>query len=87
VTSLASERSASASCPTPAPARLTPREAQIVELIDTGLSNKEIAARLSIRVPTVKNHVHNILEKLRVNHRAEAAAYLRRQRASDRHAA
>jgi DNA-binding NarL/FixJ family response regulator len=56
---------------------LTAREAQIVGLIDGGLSNKEIAGRLGIEVATVKNHVHNILEKLSVTTRAEAAARLR----------
>ena len=58
---------------------LTGRERQIVSLIDGGLSNKEIAQRLNIEVPTVKNHVHNILEKLKVTTRAEAAAWLRGQ--------
>jgi two-component system nitrate/nitrite response regulator NarL len=58
-------------------ARLTSRELEIVELIDVGLSNKEIAARLSIGVSTVKNHVHSILEKLSVRRRAEAAARMR----------
>ena len=56
---------------------LTGRELEIVGLIDKGLSNKEIAARLLIEVPTVKNHVHNILEKLQVRRRADAAAALR----------
>ncbi len=56
---------------------LTAREAEIVRLIDLGLSNKEIAARLGIEVATVKNHVHNLLEKLHVHRRAEAAARLR----------
>jgi two-component system, NarL family, nitrate/nitrite response regulator NarL len=54
---------------------LTGRERQIVSLIDAGLSNKEIAQRLNIEVTTVKNHVHNILEKLHVTTRAEAAAW------------
>jgi DNA-binding NarL/FixJ family response regulator len=58
-------------------ARLTTRELEIIELIDIGLSNKEIAACLSICVSTVKNHVHNILEKLSVRRRAEAAACIR----------
>jgi two-component system nitrate/nitrite response regulator NarL len=58
--------------------RLTAREAEIVDLIDQGLSNKEIAVRLFIEVATVKNHVHNILEKLQVHRRAEAAARVRR---------
>jgi two-component system, NarL family, nitrate/nitrite response regulator NarL len=51
---------------------LTRREREIVGLIGRGLSNKEIASSLRIEVPTVKNHVHNILEKLRVARRVEA---------------
>ncbi len=58
-------------------ARLTRRETEIIQLIDQGLSNKEIAQRLAIDIYTVKNHVHNILEKLRVNRRGEAAARMR----------
>lgn len=57
--------------------RLTPRELQVVGLIDEGLSNKQIAGRLSIELATVKNHVHSILEKLEVERRAEAAARVR----------
>jgi two-component system nitrate/nitrite response regulator NarL len=56
---------------------LTTRERQILELIDEGLSNKQIAQHLSIELPTVKNHVHNILGKLGVHRRAEAAALAR----------
>jgi len=55
---------------------LTNREMQIVELIDQGLSNKEIASRLGIKLSTVKNHVHNILEKLQVHRRGQAAALI-----------
>jgi DNA-binding NarL/FixJ family response regulator len=40
-----------------------------------GLANKEIARRLGIRLNTVKNHVHNILDKLQVHHRRAAARY------------
>jgi two-component system nitrate/nitrite response regulator NarL len=58
-------------------AALTSREREILELIDAGLSNKEIASRLHIEVATVKNHVHNILEKLQVRRRTEAAALIR----------
>jgi two-component system, NarL family, nitrate/nitrite response regulator NarL len=58
---------------------LTSRETEIVRLIDQGLSNKEIAVRLGIEVATVKNHVHNLLDKLRVHRRSEAAARLRAQ--------
>lgn len=54
--------------------QLTLREREILDLIDAGLSNKQIALELSIQLSTVKNHVHNILEKLQVERRAEAAA-------------
>ena len=56
---------------------LTRRELQIAEHIDQGSSNKQIARALGIEVSTVKNHVHNILEKLHVPRRGEAAARLR----------
>lgn len=58
-------------------APLTSRERQVVALIDEGLSNKEISARLCIELSTVKNHVHNLLEKLGARGRAEAAARAR----------
>ena len=57
---------------------LTAREREIAQMLVSGLSNKEIAAGLRIQVTTVKNHVHNILEKLQVRRRAEAAAMLSR---------
>jgi DNA-binding NarL/FixJ family response regulator len=57
--------------------RLTTRERDIVALIDQGFSNKEIANQLCIEVSTVKNHVHNILDKLGVHRRGQAAALLR----------
>ena len=56
---------------------LTRREAEIVSLIDAGFSNKQIATRLGIEIATVKNHVHNLLEKLKVHRRGEAAAAVR----------
>jgi len=56
---------------------LTAREMEVAELLDQGLSNKEIAQCLSIAVPTVKNHVHRILGKLHVRRRTEAAARLK----------
>jgi DNA-binding NarL/FixJ family response regulator len=73
VSALAADRPA-------APARgvLTVREREIVELIALGLSNKAIAARLHVELATVKNHVHNILDKLQVHRRGEIAASLRR---------
>jgi two-component system nitrate/nitrite response regulator NarL len=59
-------------------ASLTARELEVAELLDKGLTNKEIAQQLSPAVPTVKNHVHSILDKLQVRRRAEAAARLGR---------
>ena len=56
---------------------LTPRECEILQMIEMGLSNKEIARSLRIEVGTVKNHVHNILEKLNVRRRNQAAHHLR----------
>jgi two-component system nitrate/nitrite response regulator NarL len=59
---------------------LTRREREIAELIETELSNKQIAAHLHIELATVKNHVHSILAKLEVSRRADAAAQMRRAR-------
>jgi DNA-binding NarL/FixJ family response regulator len=56
-------------------AELTPREKEVLDLVGEGFSNREIANRLFIEVGTVKNHVHNILHKLDVGSRDEAAAY------------
>jgi two-component system, NarL family, nitrate/nitrite response regulator NarL len=72
--------------PWPQRARLSRRELEVVELIDEGLSNKEIAHRLCIELATVKNHVHNILEKLHVRRRSEAADLVRRNRLGLKHA-
>lgn len=56
--------------------QLTPREKEILELIGEGKSNQDIADQLYIELGTVKNHVHSILQKLNVNSRVDAAAYL-----------
>jgi two-component system nitrate/nitrite response regulator NarL len=58
--------------------RLTRREREVLDLVADGLSNKQIARRLRIELPTVKNHVHSILDKLDVSRRAQAVAYLHR---------
>jgi two-component system, NarL family, nitrate/nitrite response regulator NarL len=58
---------------------LTAREREVAALLDEGLSNKQIAARLHVEVPTVKHHVHHILHKLGVASRTEAVARLRRR--------
>jgi DNA-binding NarL/FixJ family response regulator len=59
-------------------APLTPRELQIVRLIERGYSNKDIAVALRIAVATVKNHVHHILEKTQVRRRVDAVAQSQR---------
>lgn len=64
----------------PAHDALSRRELEIMTLVDEGCSNKQIAARLHIGIPTVKNHVHNILQKLEVSGRADAVALLRSER-------
>jgi DNA-binding NarL/FixJ family response regulator len=56
---------------------LTAREDQILGMLEIGLSNRDIAARLCIAVHTVKNHIHSVLTKLGVSTRAEAAALSR----------
>jgi two-component system nitrate/nitrite response regulator NarL len=68
----------------PPESRLTSREREIMALIEGGLSNKEIATELQIELPTVKNHVHNVLSKLNAARRGEAAAILRGQRLTPR---
>ena len=60
-------------------AGLTAREAQILRLLQQGLSNKMISRRLGIEPPTVKNHIHTLLGKLGVHRRAEAVSLLLRR--------
>jgi DNA-binding NarL/FixJ family response regulator len=55
---------------------VTPRELEILRLVAEGLSNKEIARKLVITEGTVKNHIHNALEKLHMENRIQAAAYV-----------
>lgn len=57
---------------------LTAREEQILRLLGQGLSNKEIGARLDIKEKTVKHYVTNILQKLQLRNRVEAALMLQR---------
>jgi two-component system NarL family response regulator len=60
--------------------RLTEREIEVLRLVAQGMSNKEIAADLVISQNTVKNHVRNILDKLQLRSRTEAAMYAVRER-------
>ena len=66
-----------------APAALTGREVEILRLVARGLSNRYIAAEMSISEKTVKNHVRNILEKLHLHDRMEAVAYAVKERLLD----
>jgi DNA-binding NarL/FixJ family response regulator len=60
----------------PEAGELTPREMEVLKLIGQGLTNQEIAEHLVIELGTVKNHVHNILNKLGVSSRRDAVGYL-----------
>lgn len=56
---------------------LTQREGEVLQLVGEGLSNKEIANKLSLSISTVKHHVHHILQKLRLCRRAQAMRRVR----------
>lgn len=57
------------------PDGLTPREAEVLRFISAGLTNKEIAGRLVVTVPTVERHITHLYEKIGARSRAEATAY------------
>ena len=57
---------------------LTTREIDVLKLVTDGASNKDIAEQLVVAESTVKNHMSNILNKLHLKNRREAAAYARR---------
>lgn len=60
--------------------KLTVRELDVLNLIAEDLPNKEIAQRLFIETQTVKNHIHNILDKLQLHSRFEAVQYARQRK-------
>jgi DNA-binding NarL/FixJ family response regulator len=64
--------------PDVAPAALSERETEVLQLIARGKANKEIAAELTIGEKTVKTHVSSILNKLGVQSRTQAALYAAR---------
>src|SRR5205085_4575276 len=61
----------------PAPELLTPREADVLELLQEGLSNKQIAHELSIGIETVRTHTRNIYAKLGISTRRDLARFTR----------
>ena len=61
--------------PASRPGDLTPREAEVLSLIAAGLSNGEIATRLTISEGTVKTHVNHVLAKIDARDRAQAVAW------------
>jgi NarL family two-component system response regulator LiaR len=63
----------------PAPDPLSPRELQVLKLLAQGLTNQEIADRLVISEWTVRTHVRNILGKLHLANRTQAALYAVRE--------
>jgi len=58
---------------------LTAREREILQWVAGGLQNKEVAQKLDLSLATVRNHVHNILEKLSVHSKLEAVSLAFRQ--------
>lgn len=74
VGALASDRAPAAAAGLRHTAHLTPREVEILRLLDNGSSNKEIATTLGIALSTVKNHMHAVFEKLGVQGRGAAVA-------------
>ena len=74
-----SRQSERAARPAPPHAALTEREKEVLGLIAHGRTNKEIAVALAIAENTVKNHLKNILEKLHLENRVQAATYALRE--------
>jgi DNA-binding CsgD family transcriptional regulator len=65
--------------PAPPVPPLTRREGEILGWVASGLQNKEVAQKLGISLATVRNHIHNILEKLQVHSKLEAVSLAFRQ--------
>jgi DNA-binding CsgD family transcriptional regulator len=59
---------------------LTDRELEVAALVAEGLTNKEVAARLSLSVRTAENHLLNVMNKLGLDNRAQVAAWFTRTR-------
>lgn len=64
-------------------ATLTARECEILGLVSTGATNRDIATKLFISENTVKNHLKNIMEKLHIQNRVQLATYASRSNTAD----
>jgi DNA-binding NarL/FixJ family response regulator len=69
--------------PNPHAPKLTQREVEVLKLVARGKANRDIGSELFISENTVKNHVRNILDKLQLHTRMEAAMYAVRQNIVD----
>jgi len=65
--------------PHPLATKLTDREQEVLKLMAEGLDNKEIAKKLFVSESTIKNHVSNILSKLQLENRIQAAVFAAHQ--------
>jgi DNA-binding NarL/FixJ family response regulator len=65
------------------PAHLTPRQAEVLRLLEQGRSTKQIAQELHLSTETVRNHVRHLLRSLGVSSRLEAVAAVRHGRGSE----
>jgi PAS domain S-box-containing protein len=65
--------------PTPMPAHLTPRQTEVLRLLEHGRSTEQIARELHLSTETVRNHIRQLLRALGVHTRLEAVAVVRRQ--------
>lgn len=59
------------------PSQLSRRELEVLDHIQLGLTNRQIAQRLFVSTNTVNKHVHQVLRKLEVSNRVQAAIYVR----------
>jgi DNA-binding NarL/FixJ family response regulator len=58
---------------------LTDQERRVLDLVGEGMTNRQIAERLSLSEKTVKNYVASLLSKLGMHRRSQAAAYIARR--------
>ena len=69
--------------PAPVTERLSEREQEVLELVALGNTNRQIAEKLVVAESTVRSHLHNILDKLQLTNRVQAATYVMKQKQAD----